>query len=83
MREKFVVHNLRSPFSWACRLCAWAKKVRDPTTSLGYIFWNDEGTAVSYNQISYLTMISLGEFNYVPVHRTQIQLEELLLVHPQ
>jgi hypothetical protein len=37
MREKFLVYSTRSPFSWACRLRAYAKKVRDTTTSLGFI----------------------------------------------
>ena len=83
MRERFLVYSSRSPFSWACRLRAYAKKVRDSTTSLGYILWNDGGTAVSYKQISQLTMVSLREFVCAQVHKAQSQLEELLLVHLQ
>lgn len=83
MRERFLVYSSRSPFSWACRLRAYAKKVRDSTTSLGYILWNDGGTAVSYKQISQLPMVSLREFVCAQVYKAQSQLEELLLVHPQ
>ena len=37
MRERFMLNGCRSPFSWASRLRAYAKKVRDSTTCLGYI----------------------------------------------
>lgn len=83
MRERFLVYSSRSPFSWACRLRAYAKKVRDSTTSLGYIIWNDNGTAVSYRQISQLAMVSLREFVCGQVQKAQSQLEGLLLMHPQ
>lgn len=67
MRERFLVYSSRTPFSWACRLRAYAKNVRDSTTSLGYILWNEEGNAISYKQISQLTMVSLREFVYAQV----------------
>jgi hypothetical protein len=81
MREKFLVYSTRSPFSWACRLRAYAKKVRNTTTSLGFIFWTDDGTAVSYKDVSCLTVIRLREFVRLEVHKAQDQLEELLLLH--
>lgn len=83
MRERFLVYSSRTPFSWACRLRAYAKKVRDSTTSLGCILWNEEGDAVSYKQISQLTMVSLRKFVSAQVQKAQSQLEGLLLVHPQ
>ena len=42
MRERFMLHGSRSPFSWASRLRAYAKKVRDSSTCLGYISWTDD-----------------------------------------
>lgn len=81
MREKFLVYSTRSPFSWACRLRAHAKKVRDTTTSLAFISWTEDGAAVSYKDISCLTMIRLREFIRLEVHKAQDQLEGLLLLH--
>ncbi|GAB7336608.1 hypothetical protein MBLNU13_g10306t2 [Cladosporium sp. NU13] len=83
LRERFLVYSSRTPFSWACRLRAYAKKVRDSTTSLGCILWNEEGNAVSYKQIGQLTMVSLREFVSAQVRKAQSQLEGLLLLHPQ
>lgn len=82
MRERFLVYSSRSPFSWACFLRAYAKKVRDTTISLGYILWNDDETAVSYKQISRLTMTRLREFVCMQVQKAQSQLEGLLLLYP-
>lgn len=81
MREKILVYSTRSPFSWACRLRAYAKKVRDTMTSLGFISWTDDGAAVSYKDVNYLTMIRLRDFVRLEVHKAQDQLEELLLPH--
>ena len=83
MRERFLVYSSRTPFSWACRLRAYAKKVRDSTTSLGCILWNEEGNAVSYKQISQLTMVNLRKFVSAQIQKAQSQLEGLLFVHPQ
>jgi len=48
MHKRFLVYSLHSLFSWAYHLRAYAKKVRNLTTSLGYILWNNRGTAVLY-----------------------------------
>lgn len=37
MRERFMIYGSRSPFNWALRLRVYGKKVRNSTTSLGYI----------------------------------------------
>ena len=37
MHERFLVYSSHSLFSWACCLCAYAKKVRNSIISLGYI----------------------------------------------
>jgi hypothetical protein len=83
MRERFLVYSSRTSFSWACRLRAYAEKIRDSTKSLGCILWNPEGNAASYKQICQLTMVSLREFVRAQVQKAQSQLEGLLLVHPQ
>lgn len=37
MRERFMTVDCRSPFSWAVQLRSFGKKIRDSTTSIGYI----------------------------------------------
>ena len=38
MRERFLIYGSRSPFNWVLRLQAYGKKIRNSTTSLGYIY---------------------------------------------
>jgi hypothetical protein len=57
-----MIHGTRSPFNWASRLRVYAKKVRDSTTSLGYIEWDNEGTCVTYREVRNLRMDQLREF---------------------
>ena len=42
MQERFMLYRCRSPFSWASWLRLYAKKVRNSTTSLGFISWKDD-----------------------------------------
>ena len=83
MRERFMIQGTRSPFNWASRLRTYAKKVRDSTTSLGYIEWNDEGDCVSYRDIRNLQMSQLSDFVRKQIAKAQDQLEALLLLHPE
>lgn len=82
MRERFMVHGTRSPFSWASRLRTYGKKVRDSTTCLGYIEWSEDGERVSYKGIRNLNMGKFRTFIRAQVAKAQGQLEALLLVHP-
>ena len=83
MRARFLIHGTRSPFSWASRLRVYGKKIRDSTTSLGYISWADDGTAVSYKDISRLRMDDFRRLVHHQVGKAQRLLEDLLLKHPE
>lgn len=83
LRDRFMIHGTRSPFSWACRLRIYGKKVRDSTTCLGYISWTDDNQHVSYRNISNLGMEQFKRFVRTQVEQAQIQLEHLLLLHSE
>ena len=82
MRLRFLVSTSRSPFAWASRLQAYAKKVRDCTTSLGYILWSADGQSVSYKDIQSLHVSGFQGFIRDQVTKAQEELEGILLVHP-
>lgn len=82
MRSRFLINGTHSPFSWAARLQTYSKKVRDCTTSLGYISWSDDGQSVSYKDVQMLSITRFKEFVREQVQKTQEELEALLLVHP-
>jgi hypothetical protein len=48
MRDRFMIYGSSSPMNWALKLRAYGKKIRDSTTSLGYIIWSEDGTGLSY-----------------------------------
>lgn len=81
LRDRFMLHGTRSPFSWACRLRMYGKKVRDSTTCNGYISWTDDNECVSYKDISGLGMGQLKRLVKSQVERAQMELEQLLLLH--
>ena len=80
MRERFIIHGSRSPFNWALRLRAYGKKVRNSTTSLGYIQWSEDKESLSY-KITELRMNGFKDFIRTEVELIQAQLEDLLLLH--
>lgn len=80
MRERFMIHGSRSPFNWALRLRAYGKKVRNSTTSLGYIQWSEDKESLSYKTTE-LRMNGFKEFVQTQVELIQAQLEDLLLLH--
>jgi hypothetical protein len=82
MRDRFMTHGTRSPFSWANRLRMYAKKVRDSTTSLGYIDWSNDGETVSYKDVVNLSVAAFKKFVADQVAQAQKLLEGLLLLHP-
>jgi hypothetical protein len=82
LRSRFLTRGTRSPFSWAVKLQAYAKKVRDCTTSLGYILWSEDAQSVSYKDIPSLSMTGFKGFVREQVYKAQAALEALLLVHP-
>jgi len=80
MRERFLMHGSRSPFNWVLRLRAYGKKIRNSTTSLGYIHWSDDNETLYYKDLE-LRMKDLREFIRAQVELLQSQLEDLLLLH--
>jgi hypothetical protein len=82
LRDRFMLHGTRSPFSWACRLRMYGKKVRDSTTCNGYISWTDDSEWISYKNISGLGMSQFKRLVASQVERAQMELEQLLLLHP-
>ncbi|KAJ9655720.1 hypothetical protein H2201_008738, partial [Coniosporium apollinis] len=82
MQDRFMVYGSRSPMNWAQKLRTYGAKVRDNTTSLGFIIWSDDGQHLSYKDFE-LDMQQLRWFVRDQVDLAQAQLEELLLVHPE
>lgn len=82
LRDRFMIHGTRSTFNWASRLRMYGKKVRDSTTCLGYIEWTDDGQYVTYKDIDIFGMEQFKDFVRAQVQEAQVQLEELILLHP-
>jgi hypothetical protein len=80
MRERFMIHGSRSPFNWVLRLRAYGKKIRNSSTSLGYIYWSDDHERLTYKQLE-LNMTDFKKFVATQVAQTQSELEQLFLIH--
>ena len=83
MRDRFMVHGTRSPFSRASRLRTYGKQVRDSTTCLGYIAWTKDAESVSYKDLQAWGMAPLRKFVKSQIESAQSQLEGLLLLHSE
>lgn len=81
MQDRFVVYESRSPINWVQKLRAYGSKIRDSTTSLGYIEWSDDGQQLLYKELEF-TIEGLRGFSRKQTELAQEQLAELLLVHP-
>jgi len=82
LRNRFMVHTTRSPFSWACRLRTYGKRIRDSTTCYGYISWTVDGQIVSYRDISGLRMDHFKQLVRGQVEQARVQMEQLLYIRP-
>jgi hypothetical protein len=80
MQDRFMVYGSRSPINWAQKLRVYGKKIRDSTTSLGYIIWSDGGQKLNYKDLE-LSMLGLKQFVRQQVEFAQDQLQQLLLIH--
>jgi hypothetical protein len=80
MRERFMIHGSRSPFNWVLRLRAYGKKIRNSSTSLGYIYWPKDHEKLTYKQLE-LNMADLKRFVKAQVGLAQSELEQLFLIH--
>lgn len=80
MRERFIIYGSRSPFNWVLRLRAYGKKIRNSSTSLGYIYWSDDRERLTYKQLN-LNVVDLKKFVATQVALAQSELERLFLVN--
>ncbi|EON68440.1 hypothetical protein W97_07650 [Coniosporium apollinis CBS 100218] len=71
MRERFMIHGSRSPFNWVLRLRAYRKKIRNTTTSLGYIYWSDDHEKLTYKKLE-MTMAHFKDFIRAEVELAQL-----------
>jgi hypothetical protein len=79
MRERFMLLDTSTPFSWAISLRSYGKRIRDSTTSLGYIQWSEDGQRLSYRDLE----LSIQEFQLfvcTQVQKAQQLLEKLFLL---
>jgi hypothetical protein len=81
MQDRFMVLGSRSPMNWALKLRAYGLKVRDCTTSIGYLLWSEDKGRLTYKDME-LDMTSLRELIRTEVQQAQDRLEKLLLLHP-
>ncbi|CAN9210663.1 hypothetical protein AA0121_g11547 [Alternaria tenuissima] len=80
MRERFMIHGSRSPFNWVLRLRAYGKKIRNSSTSLGYIYWSNDHERLTYKQLE-LSIADFKKFVATQVELAQSGLEQLFLIH--
>jgi hypothetical protein len=64
MRDRFMVRGSRSAFDWACRLRAYAKKIVDNTTSIGYISWSEDGQTATYKDTKIRVVAQHAQHSY-------------------
>ena len=81
MRERFLIHGSRSPFSWALRLRAYGKQVRNTTTSLGHIRWLEDKETIVYKQTRF-SLQGLRDLIVSEMRQAQQGLEQILFVEP-
>lgn len=81
MRRRFMTVDNCTPFSWAISLRSFGKRIRDSTTSLGYIQWSDDGRTVFYKDIE-LQIHRFQEFVTAQVSRVQSLLADLFMLGP-
>jgi hypothetical protein len=82
MQDRFIVYGSRSPINWVQKLRVYGKKIRDSTTSLGYIVWSNDGQELEYKGLK-LSMAGLKQFVRQQVDQAQDQLQQLLLIHAE
>lgn len=58
MRERFIIIDCRTPFSWTIQLRSFGKKIRDSTISIGYIQWSEDEKTLFYKNLE----LRIGDF---------------------
>jgi hypothetical protein len=79
MRERFMMLDTSTPFAWTLGLRSFGKRVRDSTTSLGYIQWSEDAQQIVYRELE-LSLDSFREFVRSQVQKAQHLLEKLFLL---
>ena len=82
LHDRFMVYGSRSPINWVQKLRVYGKKIRDSTTSLGYMVWLDDGQELEYRGLQF-SMTGLKQFVRQQVTQAQDQLQQLLLIHAE
>ncbi|KAL5344753.1 hypothetical protein ACLOAV_010150 [Pseudogymnoascus australis] len=82
MQDRFMAYGSRSPINWAQKLRVYGKKIRDSTTSLGYMVWSEDRQKLTYRDLE-LSMSGLKQFARWQVEAAQEQLQQLLLIHAE
>src|SRR5436190_2328083 len=82
LHDRFMVYGSRSPINWVQKLRVYGKKIRDSTTSLGYMVWSDDGQELEYRSLQF-SMTGLKQFVRQQVSQAQDQLQQLLLIHAE
>ena len=62
------------------QLQAYSKKIRNSSTSLGYIYWSDNYERLTYKQLE-LSIANFKKFVATQVALAQSKLEQLFLIH--
>lgn len=79
MRERFLMVNTCTPFAWSVSLRAFGKRIRDSTTSLGYVQCSEDSAIIFYCGIE-LSIASFRDFIVQMVQKGQDQLSTLFLL---
>jgi hypothetical protein len=79
LQDRFMVYGSNSPMNWILNLRAYGAKLRDNTTSSGFIYWSDDGQKLSYRSLEF-TMNSLRWFLHDQVEEACQILHDLLLL---
>ncbi|GAB7336620.1 hypothetical protein MBLNU13_g10315t1 [Cladosporium sp. NU13] len=82
MRERFMTIDCRTPFSWTIQLRSFGKKIRDSTTSIGYIQWSEDEKTLFYKDLE-LRISDFQAFVRAQVVVAQRLLEEIIMLHPE
>lgn len=79
MRKRFMTLDNATPFTWALHLRSFGKRIRDCTTSLGYMRWSEDGQTVKYRDIE-LQIPVFKRFVLQQVQSAQQSLETLFML---
>lgn len=79
MRKRFMTLNNNTAFTWAVSLRSFGKRIRDCTTSMGYIQWSEDAQTVFYRDFE-ISISGFRDFVCDQVKKGQSQLESLFLL---